>query len=109
MSMDDFKKGWNTNSSISVGLGIVIMSAALWLNSSIGELKTGQVKQETALSAMSAMMQVKVDAVSARIDAMGARIDGLVTRPELDAKVTGLELQILKSQWPPSGQNRVVK
>lgn len=114
MNMDDLKQaGFNLNSYISVGILIAFVSATLWLNNSLSELKIGQVKQAESLASVSQTMQVKVDAISARIDAMGARIDGLVTRPELEARVSEmrleqskLELQLLRANIPPNQQTR---
>lgn len=105
MSGEETLKSVNLNSYLSVSLLIVIVTAALWINNSINDVKTNQIRQESNQNSANATMQIKVDTMSSRIDAMGARIDGLVTRPELEAKVSELrlensklELQLLKSQ-----------
>lgn len=106
MSIDEFKSGLNTNSYISLSVLIVIVTATLWINNSIRDGQAIQIKQQGEQNTHNVLMQSK-------IDAMSIRIDGLVTRPELEAKVSELrleqsklELQLLKA-FPPS--NRTAK
>lgn len=101
MSINELKNELNLNSYISISLLAVIVSAALWINNSIRDGQTLQIKQQGEQNTHNVLMQSK-------IDAMTIRIDGLVTRPELDAKVSELrleqsklELQLLRA-FPPT-------
>ena len=103
MSINELKQaGVNLNSYLSVGLMLVIISATLWINNSINDVKTNQLRQE--LSQISANAAMK-----STIDEMKVRIDGLVTRPELEAAISSMrleqsriELQLLRTQQYPS-------
>lgn len=90
--------GLNTNSYISLSLMVLIVSAALWINNSINAVQGRQIKQEDSQNNQNVIM-------SSKIDDMRSIINGLVTRHELEAKISELrldqsklELEILKAQ-----------
>lgn len=96
MTSEDSKL--NTNSYISIGLLVAIISAAIWINNSIQGVQSQQIQQEKMQNQHNINIQYKMDE-------MKSRIDGLVTRPELEAKMSEirletskLELQLIKAQ-----------
>lgn len=97
MSGEETLKALNVNSYLSVGVVVLLISATLWINNSLGTVKNNQTLQAERSENNNKTMQIKFDAMGARIDAMSARIDGLVSRPEMEAKLSELRLEIMRA------------
>lgn len=105
MSIDELKQGLNVNSYLSMGMMAIIVSAALWINNSIHDVQIRQIQQEEKQNSHNSALQSKIEGLS-------LRIDGMVTHPELEAKLSELrleqsklELQLLKAQL--GGNNKL--